>query len=353
MPLAFDATIDLGPSNIAGMDAGPAMAAARHVAESLPGVHFVSVGRHDGRGATRGLWVRLSPPGGGSMPATPAWSALRTTVEAAVQAALDAAAPASPGLDYDVQHVHRAMGFADGAAYVPAPFRPPPGAVPEAMHLSRPTPLAHGRIMAGEAALLDDPALMTALLSLVLPTDPAVLAARMVARFGSFAAVLSAPVLELEAVSGLGPHSVAAIKLIHATALRAAQADLMHRPVLDDMKRLTDYLAAVLARERIEQFRILFLDEARRLIADEAQARGTVNHTPVYPREVVRRAIELRASHLILVHNHPSGDPTPSREDVEMTGMVRAAAAMLGVEVQDHIIVGNGQWTSFREAGLL
>ncbi len=325
------------------------MAAARKAAAALPGVQQVSVGRHDGRGATRGLWVRVTPPGRGTAPVTAAWTTLRTQVEAAVTEALDILTQSAAMPDYDVQHVHRALGFADGTAYTPAPFRPPSGA--EA--LSRPASPAHGSILAGDAAALDDLALTSALLSLVLPTDPAPLAERIVAQFGSFAGVLSAPVLELELVPGLGPHSVAAIKLIHATALRAAQADLMHRPVLDDMKQLTDYLSAVLARERIEQFRILFLDEKHQLVADEAQARGTVNHTPVYPREVVRRAIELRAAHLILVHNHPSGDPTPSREDVEMTGMVRQAAALLGIGVQDHIIVGNGQWTSFREQGLL
>jgi len=348
--LPFDTTIDLGPRNVPGTDAGPAMAAVREAARALPGVHRVSVGRHDGLGGTTGLWVRVCPPGGGVMPKTASWQALKARVEAAAMAALTTLVPAS--LDYEMDHVHRASGFADGAAYapVPLPFRPPPA---ELTRITGPAPASHAQIASGDAAGLDDPALAAALLSLVLPADPTVLAGHLVTRFGSFAAILSAPVLELQAVSGLGPHCVAAIKLIHATALRASQAGLMHRPVLDDMVRLTDYLAAVLARERIEQFRILFLDDQRRLIADEAQARGTVNHTPVYPREVVRRAIELRAAHLVLVHNHPSGDPTPSREDVEMTGMVRDAAALLGIGVQDHIIVGNGQWTSFRAAGLL
>lgn len=349
-PLVFDATVDLGPRDIRDPnDAGPAMASVRRAIRAMPGARAVSVGRHDGLGATQGVWVRVGPPGG-MTPKTAVWTALRQKVEAEVMAALTT--PASEGPSYEMEHVHRVAGFADGTAYAPkpVPFRPPPADI---ARIAGPAHESHARIAAGEAPLLADAALAAALLSLVLPTDPDALAGQLVSRFGSFAGLLSAPVLELQAVPGLGPHSVAAIKLIHATALRASQAGLMHRPVLDDMRRLTDYLAAVLARERVEQFRILFLDEERRLVADEAQARGTVNHTPVYPREVVRRAIELRAAHLVLVHNHPSGDPTPSREDVEMTGMVRDAAALLGIGVQDHIIVGNGQWTSFRESGLL
>jgi DNA repair protein RadC len=114
-----------------------------------------------------------------------------------------------------------------------------------------------------------------------------------------------------------------------------------------------DYLHAVLARERVEQFRVLFLDTRNRLLADEAQARGTVNHTPVYPREVVKRALELKATALILVHNHPSGDPTPSRDDLEMTQEVKRAAMALSIVLHDHVIVGNGKWLSFRREGLL
>jgi DNA repair protein RadC len=113
------------------------------------------------------------------------------------------------------------------------------------------------------------------------------------------------------------------------------------------------YLNAAIARERVEQFRILFLDNRNRLLADEAQARGTVNHTPVYPREVVKRALELNASAIILVHNHPSGDPTPSHDDIVMTRQITEAAGTVSVLVHDHIIVGNGRWTSFRREGLL
>ncbi len=183
--------------------------------------------------------------------------------------------------------------------------------------------------------------------------DTKPLAKALINRYGSFAAVLAAPQRELLETRGLGPHSVAAIKLVQAAALRLARAEVIDRPVLNNWERLTDYLSAALSRERVEQFRVLFLDPKNRLIADEAQARGTVNHTPVYPREVVKRALELHATALILVHNHPSGDPTPSRADVEMTAEVKSAAGVLGIVLHDHLILGNGRWTSFRREGLL
>ena len=212
-----------------------------------------------------------------------------------------------------------------------------------------------GRLLAGDAGQLADADLLTLLLGAAMPAreDPAALAGEALARFGSFAALLAAPLRELQGFSGFGAHSLAAIKLLHEAALRLSRARMLGETVLADPERLIAYLTAVLAREKIEQFRILFLDADDRLIADEAQARGTVNHTPVYPREVVRRAIELEATAIILVHNHPSGDPTPSREDLAMTTQVVEAASVLSIAVRDHVIVGNGRWTSFREAGLL
>ena len=172
-------------------------------------------------------------------------------------------------------------------------------------------------------------------------------------RFGSFANVLAAPQQTLMDTRGLGVHSVSALKLVQASALRLARAEVMERPVLNNWTVLIDYLTAVMAREKIEQFRVLFLDTRNRLLADEAQARGTVNHTPVYPREVVKRALDLQATALILVHNHPSGDPTPSRADIEMTQEVKAAAQVLGIVLHDHVIIGNGRHLSFRREGLL
>ena len=239
--------------------------------------------------------------------------------------------------------------FADGQDFLPPVTLPPEPAV-----------VLPGVVLPGVAAAtgleissLDDPALLTELLALVLPEDPSELAAEVVAKFGSFAAVLAAAPDDLRSTRGLGTHSIAAIKLIHATALRLARAGVMNQPVLDDWERLIAYLTAVLARERIEQFRILFLDETGRLRADEAQARGTVNHTPVYPREVVRRALELKAAAVILVHNHPSGDPTASREDLEMTRRIMDAGSVVGLTIRDHVIIGNGRWLSFRAEGLL
>ena len=183
--------------------------------------------------------------------------------------------------------------------------------------------------------------------------DTKPLAKALINRYGSFASVLAAPPRELLEAPGLGQHSVSAIKLVQAAALRLAKAEVMERPVLNNWDRLVDYLTAALAREKVEQFRVLFLDPRNRLLADEAQGKGTVNHTPVYPREVVKRALEVGATALILVHNHPSGDPTPSRADVEMTAEVKAAAGVFGIVVHDHLIVGNGRQTSLRREGLL
>ncbi len=213
----------------------------------------------------------------------------------------------------------------------------------------------HKLLLAGQGAAVGDADLLTLLLSAAMPAreDPDTLAREAIARFGSLAALLAAPLRELQGFAGFGTHSLAAIKLLHETALRLSRARMLGEIVLADPPRLIAYLTAVLAREKIEQFRILFLDAADRLIADEAQARGTVNHTPVYPREVVRRALELEADAIILVHNHPSGDPSPSQEDLAMTRQVVEAASVLGIAVRDHVIIGNGKWTSFREAGLL
>jgi len=183
--------------------------------------------------------------------------------------------------------------------------------------------------------------------------DTKPLAKSLINRYGSFAAVLAAPQAELMATRGLGEHSVAALKLVQAAALRLAQAEAMEQPVLNNWDRLIAYLNAAISREKIEQFRILFLDSKNRLIADEAQAKGTVNHTPVYPREVIRRALDLHATALILVHNHPSGDPTPSRADIDMTKEIRAAGEVFSVVVHDHLIIGKGRHLSFRREGLL
>ena len=199
-----------------------------------------------------------------------------------------------------------------------------------------------------------DHELLEMMLFLALPRrDTKPIARALLTQFGSFANAVSAPVPDLRTVEGLGDAGIAALKTVQAAALRLARSEVLNRPVLNNWDRLMEYLQTVLGRERIEQFRILFLDNRNRLLADEAQARGTVNHTPVYPREVVKRALELHATALILVHNHPSGDPSPSREDVEMTRMIGQAAGALSVVLHDHVIVGNGRWFSFRREGML
>jgi len=210
------------------------------------------------------------------------------------------------------------------------------------------------RLLSAGAEALADHEMLEMVLFLALPRrDTKPVARALLGRFGSFGAVIAAPVNDLRGVEGLGEAGTAALKLVQGAALRLVRAEVMERPVLSNWDRLLDYLSAALARERVEQFRVLFLDARNRLLADEAQSRGTVNHTPVYPREVVKRALELHATALILVHNHPSGDPTPSHEDVAMTEEVRAAASVLSVALHDHIIIGNGRWLSFRQQGLL
>ncbi len=207
-------------------------------------------------------------------------------------------------------------------------------------------------LAAGPDALADHEMLEIVLFALP-RRDTKSLARALLSRFGSFGRVIAAPVQDLLTIEGLGEAGAAALKSVHAAALRLLRAEVIEQPVLNNWERLMAYLAAEMSRERIEQFRVLFLDSRNRLLADEAQQRGTVNHTPVYPREVAKRALELHATALILVHNHPSGDPTPSREDIAMTEQVRAAAAALSIVLHDHIIVGNGQWLSFRQEGLL
>jgi DNA repair protein RadC len=208
-------------------------------------------------------------------------------------------------------------------------------------------------LTAGPDALADHE-MLEMVLFLALPRrDTKPMARAVLQRFGSFAAAIAAPPQELRGVDGLGEAGVAALKLVHAAALRLARAEVMERPVLANWDRLMAYLNAAMARERVEQFRVLFLDTRNRLLADEAQARGTVNHTPVYPREVVKRALELHATALILVHNHPSGDPTPSRDDIALTRQIMEAAEALSIVVHDHVVVGNGRSISFRREGLL
>lgn len=183
--------------------------------------------------------------------------------------------------------------------------------------------------------------------------DTKPLAKRLINAFGSFAGVLTAPPDALFALPNVNAHVATALQVVRGAAERLARAEMAERPLLNNWDKLIAYLTTVMAREPVEQFRVLFLDTRNRLLADESLGRGTVNHTPVYPREVAKRALELHATALILVHNHPSGDPTPSAEDIEMTAEVRNAVGALGVVLHDHIIIGAGGWRSLRKERLL
>src|SRR5215208_5934029 len=170
--------------------------------------------------------------------------------------------------------------------------------------------------------------------------------------FPSIGHVITAEPSQLRAF-GLTIREISAFRLVREIACRMAKAEVRSRPVLSNWHALITYLQTAMAYEQIEQFRILFLDRKNNLIADEVQQRGTVNHTPVYPREVMKRALILNASALIVVHNHPSGDPKPSRDDIEMTRELKAAAKALELELHDHVVIGHGKHASFRSLGLL
>ncbi len=201
---------------------------------------------------------------------------------------------------------------------------------------------------------LADHELLEMLLFLALPRrDTKPIARALLARFRSFSAAISASPQELRDIDGLGEAGIAALKTVQAAAVRLVKAEIMGQPILGSWNRVIDYLTAVLSREKVEHFRVLYLDTRNRLIADEPQSRGTVNLTSVYPREVVRRALELSATALILVHNHPSGNPAPSRQDIEITLAVRAAAEPLAIALHDHLIIGNGDCISLRKQGHL
>jgi DNA repair protein RadC len=210
------------------------------------------------------------------------------------------------------------------------------------------------RLIAAGADSLPDYELLEVLLFAGNPRgDVKPLAKQLIDRFGGFAEAVSAPPEALLAVPGLGVAGTAALKSVREAALRLMKSELRERPVIGSWDRLIDYCRAHIAYGTVEEFHLLFLDRKNALIAHEQQQRGTIDHTPVYPREVVKRALELGASALILVHNHPSGDPTPSKADIAVTKDIVNAAAPLGVTVHDHVIIGRGRHSSLREMGLL
>jgi DNA repair protein RadC len=201
---------------------------------------------------------------------------------------------------------------------------------------------------------MPDYELLELLLAQAIPRrDVKPLAKALLARFGDFSGVIAAESQQLESVPGMGDASVAALKVVQVGAVRLLRQRVVQRNVIDSWDRLVDYCTAAMAHEKVEQLRLLFLDRKNVLIADEVQQQGTVDHTPLYTREVVKRALELGASALIVVHNHPSGDPTPSQGDIKMTREVRDALEKIGVTLHDHLVIGRNGHESFRAKGLL
>ena len=210
------------------------------------------------------------------------------------------------------------------------------------------------RFLKGGAEALADYELLELALFLAQPRgDVNPLAKALLDNFGSFAEVISAEAEDLKRVKGAGEAAVIALKCVQAAGLRLALDEIIERPVLANWKKVLSYCKASMAYDKTERFRVLFLNRKNVLIADEVQQKGTVDHTPVYPREVIKRALELGATALILVHNHPSGDSTPSKADIEMTKEVCDAGDKLGIVLHDHVVVSKGGHSSFKTMGLI
>ena len=210
------------------------------------------------------------------------------------------------------------------------------------------------RFNAGGADALPDYELLELVLFRAIPRrDVKGLAKALIKRFGSFAEVIGARPQLLAEVDGIGEAAVTELKIVEAAARRLTKGAVQKRPMLGSWAEVIDYCRAAMAFAEREEFRILFLDKRNMLIADEVQGKGTVDHTPVYPREIVKRALELSATALLLVHNHPSGDPTPSPVDVRMTQEIIAIAKPLGVTIHDHIIVGRNGHSSLKGLRLI
>lgn len=245
----------------------------------------------------------------------------------------------------------RPAGFSDDQGLFDAPAVAPE-ADPQHYHNHR-ARLRQRFLTSGASSVADYEMLELVLFRAIPRRDVKPLAKQLLARFGDFNGVISAPIPRLAEIEGIGDAVICELKIVEAAAHRLARAKVMNRPALSSWSALMDYCKATMAHRETEQFRILFLDRKNVLVADEEQARGTVDHVPVYPREVVKRALELNASAIILVHNHPSGDPTPSRADVDMTRQIEAAAKAVGVTIHDHVVIGKAHDASFRALGLL
>ncbi|MEQ1616708.1 MAG: DNA repair protein RadC, partial [Terricaulis sp.] len=206
---------------------------------------------------------------------------------------------------------------------------------------------------AGAGALADYELLEVLLFRTIARRDTKPLAKALLSAFGDLAAVLGAPAQRIAEVSGAGPAVAQDLKIVQAILERASRASLMQRPVISSSAQLLNYCRLAMANAVREQFRVLFLDAKNQLITDEIMNEGTVDHAPVYPREIARRALELSAASVILVHNHPSGDPKPSPADIAITREIVAAAKAISVRVHDHLVVGRNGAESFKNLGLL
>lgn len=210
------------------------------------------------------------------------------------------------------------------------------------------------RFMAGGAGAMPEYELLELVLFRAIPRrDVKPLAHALMDRFGDFNRVITASEQRLRDISGVGDAVVTELKIVEAAAHRMARSKIMQTQVLSSWDALLDYCHTTMAHRETEQFRVLYLDRKNTLIGDEEQAKGTVDHVPVYPREVAKRALEFNASAVILVHNHPSGDPSPSQSDIDMTQRVNAACDALGLTLHDHLIIGKSTELSFRAEGYL
>lgn len=239
------------------------------------------------------------------------------------------------------------------------PERPQPAGEPSRTRAEKPHYAGHRDRLrarfrdAGPEALADYEILELVLFRVLPRRDTKPIAKALLARFGSLSAVFGAPVERLTEIDGIGRSAAGELKLFQALAARLGKHELQQKPLLSSWNSVLDYCRTAMAYEEREQFRVLFLDRKNRLIADEMQQQGTVDHTPVYPREVVKRALELSATALILVHNHPSGDPAPSQADIDMTGRIAEVLTPLNILLHDHIIIGRHGHASFRAMNLL
>ena len=220
-----------------------------------------------------------------------------------------------------------------------------PAAAPHAGHRDR---LRERFNSVGDAGVADYELLELILFRAIPRRDVKPLAKAMIARFGSFAETIAARTERLREIPGLGESAITDLKIVEAAARRLTKGAVKARPTLGSWTEVLDYCRTAIAFNDREEFRVLFLDKRNVLIGDEVQGRGTVDHTPVYPREVIRRALELGSTALVLVHNHPSGDPTPSTADIRMTHEIIAIAKPMGIAIHDHLIVGKHGHSSLK-----